>query len=93
MKRLNLLLAIIMVVALAVGCAPKPTATPAPEAAPTQAPPTEAPPAPAEAKHPALADNTITIAWIPKALNNPGFEIGKVGAETKAAELTKAGPY
>ena len=43
MKRLNLLLAIIMVVALAVGCAPKPTATPAPEAAPTQAPPTQAP--------------------------------------------------
>jgi len=40
-----------------------------------------------------LADNTIKIAWIPKALNNPVFEVGKVGAETKAAELTKAGPY
>jgi len=92
MKRLNLLLAVITVVALAVGCAPQPTATTAPEGAPTQSPPTPAPP-PAETKHPALADNTITIAWIPKALNNPVFEIGKVGAETKAAELTKAGPY
>ena len=40
-----------------------------------------------------LADQTITIAWIPKALNNPIFEIGKMGAETKAKELTKQGPY
>jgi ribose transport system substrate-binding protein len=40
-----------------------------------------------------LADKVIKIAWIPKALNNPVFELGKVGAETKAAELTKAGPY
>jgi ABC-type sugar transport system substrate-binding protein len=28
----------------------------------------------------ALADNKITIAWIPKALNNPVFEIGRQGA-------------
>ncbi len=40
-----------------------------------------------------LEDGKITIAWIPKALNNPVFEIGRVGAETKAAELTEAGPY
>jgi ribose transport system substrate-binding protein len=46
-----------------------------------------------ELKAKILADNTIKIAWIPKALNNPVFELGKVGAETKAAELTKAGPY
>ena len=40
-----------------------------------------------------LADNKITIAWIPKALNNPVFEIGAVGADTRAAELTAMGPY
>jgi ribose transport system substrate-binding protein len=40
-----------------------------------------------------LEDNVIRIAWIPKALNNPVFELGKIGAETKAAELTAAGPY
>jgi ribose transport system substrate-binding protein len=40
-----------------------------------------------------LADNTITIAWIPKALGNPVFETGRVGAETKAKELTDKGPY
>lgn len=33
-------------------------------------------------------DDTITIAWIPKALNNPVFELGKVGCETAAAELS-----
>jgi ribose transport system substrate-binding protein len=48
---------------------------------------------PAAGAHPALEDNTITIAWIPKALNNPVFEIGKVGAEKKAEELTAQGPY
>jgi ribose transport system substrate-binding protein len=47
----------------------------------------------AELKAQILEDNVITIAWIPKALNNPVFELGKVGAETKAAELTAAGPY
>jgi ribose transport system substrate-binding protein len=41
----------------------------------------------------ALEDNTITIAWIPKALNNPVFDLGRVGAETKAKELTEKGPY
>lgn len=47
----------------------------------------------AEAKHPALADNKITIAWIPKALNNPVFELGRDGALAKAKELTEQGPY
>ncbi len=37
--------------------------------------------------------STITIAWIPKALNNPVFEIGRDGAMKKAAELTAQGPY
>lgn len=46
-----------------------------------------------ELKAKILADGVIKIAWIPKALNNPVFELGKVGAETKAAELTAAGPY
>jgi ABC-type sugar transport system substrate-binding protein len=40
-----------------------------------------------------LEDATITIAWIPKALGNPVFETGKVGAEAKAKELTEKGPY
>jgi ribose transport system substrate-binding protein len=90
MKRLNLLLAVLAILALVAACAPPP-------AAPTQAPaaqpePTKAPEAPAAAAHPALKDNKITIAWIPKALNNPVFEIGRVGAEKKAAELTAKGP-
>jgi ribose transport system substrate-binding protein len=46
-----------------------------------------------EVKAKILEDNVIKIAWIPKALNNPVFELGKVGAETKAEELTTAGPY
>jgi ribose transport system substrate-binding protein len=53
----------------------------------------EAMAAPTFDKDKILEDNKITLAWIPKALNNPVFEIGKVGAETKAAELTDAGPY
>jgi ribose transport system substrate-binding protein len=61
------------------------------------APTTEAPPAkteePAAAEHPALADGKITIAWIPKALNNPVFELGRDGAFVKADELTAQGPY
>ena len=83
MKRLNLLLAVITILALVAACAPAPQA---PAAQPEPAKPAEA------AKHPALADNKITIAWIPKALNNPVFEIGRVGAEKKAAELTAKGP-
>jgi ribose transport system substrate-binding protein len=34
----------------------------------------------------------LTIAWIPKALNNPVFETGRDGAFKKAEELTAAGP-
>jgi ribose transport system substrate-binding protein len=34
----------------------------------------------------------ITIAWIPKGLNNPVFEVGRSGAIAKAAELSAAGP-
>jgi ribose transport system substrate-binding protein len=45
------------------------------------------------AMHPALADGKLTIAWIPKALNNPVFELGRDGAFTKAKELTEKGPY
>lgn len=40
-----------------------------------------------------IKNNTITIAWIPKALNNPVFEIGREGALKKAQELTVKGPY
>jgi len=34
----------------------------------------------------------LVIAWIPKALNNPVFEVGRDGAFKKAEELTAAGP-
>jgi ribose transport system substrate-binding protein len=34
----------------------------------------------------------LTIAWIPKALDNPVFEVGRAGAVQKAAELTASGP-
>jgi ribose transport system substrate-binding protein len=34
----------------------------------------------------------LTLAWIPKALNNPVFELGREGALQKAAELTARGP-
>ncbi len=42
---------------------------------------------------PPAPGSTISIAWIPKALNNPVFEIGRDGAMKKAAELTAKGPY
>ena len=97
MKRLNLLLVAITILALVAACtAPPPAAPQAPAPAPTEAPaapePTKAPEAPAQ--HPALADNKITIAWIPKALNNPVFEIGKDGAdeEGRRADQGRADP-
>jgi len=34
----------------------------------------------------------ITIAWIPKGLNNPVFEVGRSGAIEKARELSALGP-
>ena len=39
-----------------------------------------------------VADGVITIAWIPKALSNPVFEIGREGAEVRAAELSEESP-
>lgn len=38
------------------------------------------------------ARRKITIAWVPKALNNPVFEVGRAGAIQKAAELSASGP-
>ncbi|MEL7675802.1 MAG: substrate-binding domain-containing protein, partial [Chloroflexota bacterium] len=32
-------------------------------------------------------DDTFTIAWIPKALNNPVFELGRDGCMAAAAQL------
>ena len=49
-------------------------------------------PAKAGGKH-VIKNNTISIAWITKALNNPVFELGRVGALKKAEELTAKGPY
>jgi ribose transport system substrate-binding protein len=45
-----------------------------------------------ESRTPAAQRRKITIAWIPKALNNPVFEVGKAGAIQKAAELSAKGP-
>jgi ribose transport system substrate-binding protein len=48
---------------------------------------------PSEASSPEPPDQqTLTIAWIPKALDNPVFELGRQGALQKAAELSAAGP-
>src|SRR5512139_432443 len=41
---------------------------------------------------PTPAPRPLTIAWIPEALNNPVFELGREGALQKAAELTAHGP-
>ncbi len=41
---------------------------------------------------PTPARRALTIAWIPKALNNPVFELGREGALQKAAKLTAQGP-
>lgn len=38
------------------------------------------------------SQETLTIAWIPKALDNPVFELGRQGAVQKAAELSASGP-
>ncbi|MBN1149325.1 MAG: sugar-binding protein [Anaerolineales bacterium] len=40
----------------------------------------------------ATSQETLTIAWIPKALDNPVFEVGRQGALQKAAELSASGP-
>ena len=47
--------------------------------------------APVMAQAPAFDKDTMTIAWIPKALNNPVFEIGRDGAFKKAEEINAAG--
>lgn len=38
------------------------------------------------------SQQTLTIAWIPKARDNPVFELGRQGAIQKAAELSANGP-
>ena len=43
------------------------------------------------AQEPAFDKDTMTIAWIPKSLNNPVFEIGRDGAFKKAEEINAAG--
>ena len=85
MKRIGLWLSLLMVA----GMVPLRVLPPAP--APAEEP--AAAEAAAKGMHPALEDGKMTIAWIPKALNNPVFEMGRDGSITKAAELTEAGPY
>ena len=77
-KRLTNLIGIVVLLGLLLAAC-KPAATPTTAPAPT---PTTAPPA-APAK-----PEKLTIAWIPKALNNPVFEVGRDGAFKKAEELT-----
>jgi ribose transport system substrate-binding protein len=43
------------------------------------------------AKDSVTKKGTLTIAWIPKALNNPVFEVGREGALKKADEINKKG--
>ncbi len=52
--------------------------------------PTHAPVNPSGAAGPGDTDtiDKLTIAWIPKALNNPVFEVGRDGAFKRAEELT-----
>jgi ribose transport system substrate-binding protein len=93
MKRFIFVLVSMLVLASMVLTACAPAAAPAPAEAPKEekpavAAPTEAP----KAEAPAAAPQKLTIAWIPKALNNPVFETGKVGAEKKAKELSDKGP-
>ncbi|MBN1440483.1 MAG: sugar-binding protein [Anaerolineales bacterium] len=92
-KKIILLLSLAVLLALILtacaGSTPtKAPATQAPEKTTSLPEPTAEP----SGKDP-LADNTIAIAWIPKALGNPVFETGRIGAETKAKELTEQGPY
>jgi ribose transport system substrate-binding protein len=47
---------------------------------------------PLSSEAPRAQKSTLTIAWIPKALNNPVFALGRDGAFTKARELTRKGP-
>ncbi|MEJ2559040.1 MAG: hypothetical protein P8186_23055, partial [Anaerolineae bacterium] len=81
-ERLSKLVAVIVLLGLALSaCAGPATPAPATEAPATEAPATEAPAAEAP---PAAAPEKLTIAWIPKALNNPVFEVGRDGAFKKA---------
>lgn len=41
----------------------------------------------------ASGEETLTFAWIPKALDNPVFELGRDGAFVKAQELTETTDY
>jgi ribose transport system substrate-binding protein len=73
----NLIGIVVLLGLLLAACKPAATPTTAPAPTPTTAPPT----APAKPEK-------LTIAWIPKALNNPVFEVGRDGAFKKAEELT-----
>jgi ribose transport system substrate-binding protein len=92
-KRTILLFSLATLLAMMLGaCAGStPTAVPATQA-PAKPTPLPEPTVAVGGKDP-LADNTITIAWIPKALGNPVFETGRIAAEAKAKELTEKGPY
>jgi len=88
-KRLYVLMAIAVMVTMVLGgCRAKATVAPPTVAPPTKAPPTAVPPT---ATPPPAVEKKLTIAWIPKALNNPVFEVGRDGAFKKAEELTAAG--
>jgi ABC-type sugar transport system substrate-binding protein len=80
MNRLSFILLLFAILALLmVGCAGTPTPEAAPAGGEEAAPPAEGVP------------EKLTIAWIPKALNNPVFEVGRDGALKKAEELNAMG--
>ena len=91
MRRISVvILSLLMIASMILSAcqpAPTPTAEQPKEEKPAEQPKEEKP----AAAKPGIEDGVLTIAWIPKALNNPVFETGKVGAELKAKELSEQG--
>jgi ribose transport system substrate-binding protein len=96
MKRIGLWMVLLLVAGLVLSACTMPVApTPSEESVEAEGAAEEvAEMAPAEeGVPPALEDGVLTIAWIPKSLDNPVFELGRDGAFAKATELTNEGPY
>ncbi len=97
MRRISVVILSLLMIAsmLLSACQPAPTPVaeqpkeekPAEQPAQAEQPKEEQP----AAAKPGIEDGVLTIAWIPKALNNPVFETGRVGAELKAKELSEQG--
>ena len=73
----NLVAAVVLASLILAACTCGPSVPEATKAPATKAPATTVP-----------TKEKLTIAWIPKALNNPVFEVGRDGAFKKAEELS-----